>query len=189
MINFTDIFLYVRETYQIHFNSKIISLIIPSKSITSPLYNPFYLYYLNLFPYFIIKKFFNLSEIKYLYSCDNLIKISNDTKTTLLPIILDCTIYQNIVKEPFTKFKSITSTSFNLKQVLNKYSSNIPIDYIVKNEYIKYNSNIKNSLLKNIINSNNLIIEINYFKNSKKQNITLNYNDYKYNSIHKILNL
>ena len=186
MINFTNIFLYFRDIYQTHYNSKIISLIIPSESITSPLYYPFYLYYLNFLPYFITKKLFNLIGIKYLYSCDNLIKISNNTKTSILPIILNCTIYLNISKEPCSIYNSIISSTFNLKQLLNIYSSYIPIDYIIKNEYFRYKSTIYQTLLENIINNKNSTIEIIYFKNTKKQTITLNYDHYKNYSIYQI---
>ena len=69
-------FVAFRNFYQNQINSNIASVIIKNCKLSSPLFKPFYLDFLNYIPYFILRTILNFYDINYLYETDGIIKNS-----------------------------------------------------------------------------------------------------------------
>lgn len=128
-------FICLRNFYQNQINANITSVIIKNSNLSSPLFRPFYLDFLNYIPYFIIRTILNFYDINYLYETDGIIKNSIKDTNTLIPIILS---FQLINKD--------NEQVIDLKQVTKNYSNNIRLDYIIKNEYLKFQDNQLNNM-------------------------------------------
>ena len=83
--------------------------------------NKIILFFINLFPYFVIKRLLLFFNINYLYQKDDLIYYSKHNKFSMSPIILDINLKSNGIKK-------------NIKTIYNKYGNNVPLQLIFKNE-------------------------------------------------------
>jgi|SaaInlStandDraft_6_1057023.scaffolds.fasta_scaffold00022_56 hypothetical protein len=162
-------FVAFRNFYQNQINSNIASVIIKNCKLSSPLFKPFYLDFLNYIPYFILRTILNFYDINYLYETDGIIKNSIKDTNTLLPIVLS---FQLINKN--------NETVIDLKNITKNYSNNISLDYIIKNEYLKFqdielNYYFLSYQLFTIINNNkNLSSEEKNYKSSLEESMDSN---------------
>ncbi len=117
----------LRNFYQNQINTNISSILMKNNNVSSPLFKPFYLDFVNYIPYFILKAILNFYNIDYLYETDGLVKYSKSDTNTLCPIILS-----------FDLINERGENILNLKNITKNYSNNIKLEYIIKNEYLKH---------------------------------------------------
>ena len=86
------------------------------------LYNTNYLYFFKIIPFFIIKFFFSLFEIKYIYLLDNMY-FSNYGEFRISPVLLNVYI-----------FDDNDNIKINITNDILKYNGTVPIWYIIENE-------------------------------------------------------
>lgn len=184
----------LRNFYQNQVNTNISSILMKNNNLSSPLFKPFYLDFINYIPYFILKAILNFYNIDYLYETDGIIKNSKSETNTLCPIIMS-----------FELLNDSDEQILNLKNITKNYSNNIKIEYVIKNEYLKlspieYNFYIgtfslfsvlnnykkitdddkdKKLALEKAITEENLKISIKAIKNSAPITETFDYSTYK----------
>lgn len=193
----------LRNFYQSHINSNVTSVLMVNPDISSPLFKPFYMSFINLIPFFIVKKILGIYDIDYLYETDGLIRINTETnKVNLLPIVLR-----------FELVDEEDNFIIDLKEATKNYSNNLRLDYIIKNEYLKmkkedYNfylgMNLIYTMIHNerklneeeikyysnlgkVIKSSNFKIKINMIKNSIPLVKVISYDENKFCSKNEIL--
>jgi len=88
------------------------------------LYNTSLFYFFKIIPFFIIKFFFSLFKIKYIYLIDN-IYFSNYGVFKISPSLINVHV-----------FNDDTEQKFNINHNILKYNGTIPIWYIIENEKI-----------------------------------------------------
>ena len=86
------------------------------------LYNTYLFYFFKIIPFFIIKFFFSLLNIKYIYLIDN-IYFSNYGEFRISPTLMNVYV-----------FNDDTEQKFNITNNILKYNGTIPICYIIENE-------------------------------------------------------
>lgn len=199
-----------RNFYQKHVGAQINCLINEedNSEFTRPLLRPIYIGILNYFPFFINKFIFDrMLSIDYIYETDNIVKVSNEkTSQTLVPIIMSLELIDF----------STNDVKINLKELSKNYSNDIPIDYILKNEFLKLDKSehkifflsfqiyeiifnddsyltttqrkLKESILSSYLNEN-LEIKIKTLKNAIPTVETFKFKDYKNCSKLDLINL
>ena len=120
--------------------------------------NSYYLYFFKILPFFIIKLFFFLFQIKYIYLLDN-IYFSNYGEFKFYPTLLSVSVFIEDDKD-----------KINITNNIIKYNGTVPIWYIIENENlysfkkIEFKYFFKNKIETNIFNlneiSNNLLYDI-----------------------------
>ena len=202
MLNFKNILINIREYFQKHVNTNLVSVLMKHKSVTSPVYKPFYLDFLNYLPFIFLRFTLDMYNIKYFYETDGIIKYSENSSVKLIPLILSF----NITDEN-------DNLIVDLKNVTKNYDNNISFDNIIKNEILRYqvfeynhyllNHNLftvtnhkskvdENEIdyvnnLRKIIGESNLNLNIKYLKNNIPINEKFQYNNYMYYSKIKLL--
>ena len=193
----------LRNFYQSQINTNITSIFMNNDDISSPLFKPFYLDFVNYIPFFIIKNILGIYNIDYLYETDGTIwNNTSDNMVKIAPLILS-----------FELLDEDNNSILNLKQVTKDYSNDIKIDYIIKNEYLKLKNTINNYNfgifylftisnnekklndteneyllnLQKIIKNNNFKIKLSFIKNSIPKNEIIEYNNYKSYSKNQLL--
>ena len=199
-----------RNFYQKHVGAQITCLIHEENNseFSKPLLRPIYIGILNYFPFFINKFILDkMLSINYIYETDNIVKLSNEITTqTLVPIIMSLELID----------LSTNTMMINLKELSKNYSNDIPIDYILKNEFLKLEKtetkiaflsfqlyeiifnddsyltatqrNLKESILSSYLNEN-LDIRIKTLKNAIPIVETFKFKDYKNSSKMDLINL
>lgn len=197
MINFKSIILNIRDIFQKHVNTNLVSVLMKHKSVTSPIYKPFYLDFLNYLPFIFLRITLDMYNITYFYETDGIIKYSENSAVKLIPLILSL----NLTDEN-------DNLIVDLKDVTKNYDNNISFDNIIKNEILRYqvfeynhyllNHNLftvtnnksrvdENEInyvnnLRKIIEEPKLNLNIKYLKNNIPINEKFQYSNYKYNS-------
>lgn len=193
----------LRNFYQSQINTNITSIFMNNDDISSPLFKPFYLDFVNYIPFFIIKNMLGIYDIDYLYETDGTIwNNKSDNIVKIAPLILS-----------FELLDENNNFILNLKDVTKDYSNDIKIDYIIKNEYLKLKNTInnynfgvfylftisnnekkldhtKNEYLLNlqkIIKNSNFKIKISFIKNSLPRNEIIEYANCKFYSKNELL--
>ena len=120
--------------------------------------NSYYLYFFKILPFFIIKLFFFLFQIKYIYLLDN-IYFSNYGEFKFYPTLLSVSVFIEDDKD-----------KINITNNIIKYNGTVPIWYIIENENLysfkkfEFKYFLKNKIETNIFNlheiSNNLLYDI-----------------------------
>jgi len=120
--------------------------------------NSYYLYFFKILPFFIIKLFFFLFQIKYIYLLDN-IYFSNYGEFKFYPTLLSVSVFIEDDKD-----------KINITNNMSKYNGTVPIWYIIKNENlylfkkIEFKYFLKTKIETNVFNlheiNNNLLYDI-----------------------------
>ena len=120
--------------------------------------NSYYLYFFKILPFYIIKLFFFLFQIKYIYLLDN-IYFSNYGEFKFYPTLLSVSVFIEDDKD-----------KINITNNMSKYNGTVPIWYIIKNENlylfkkIEFKYFLKTKIETNVFNlheiNNNLLYDI-----------------------------